>query len=104
MATSDRVSAQDPISAVSTAELEELEREPREAIADTDLLFNRETAWVRLNERVLQPAEEGSVPLLERAKFAPIYSKNLDALFMVPVAGPPGPVRPRTPPPPARGG
>jgi polyphosphate kinase len=88
MATPDRVAAQDPISAISTAELEELERErPREQAEDPDLFFNRETSWVRFNERVLVLAEDTSIPLLERVKFSAIYSKNLDEFFMVRVAG-----------------
>src|SRR3954469_16768171 len=85
--TPERVTAQDPISAVSTAELEELEREPRADLVDTDLFFNRETSWVRFNERVLELAEDEAVPLLERLKFAAIYVRNLDEFFMVRVAG-----------------
>src|SRR3954462_7250496 len=85
--TPERVTAQDPISAVSTAELEELEREPRADLVDTALFFNRETSWVRFNERVLELAEDESVPLLERVKFAAIYASNLDEYFMIRVAG-----------------
>src|SRR3954462_2453731 len=85
--TPERVTAQDPISAVSTAELEELEREPRADLVDTDLFFNRETSWVRFNERVLELAEDETGPLLERVKFAAIYVRNLDDFFMVRVAG-----------------
>ena len=36
---------------------------------------------------MLQLAEDAGVPLLERLKFAAIYSSNLDEFFMVRVAG-----------------
>jgi polyphosphate kinase len=56
-------------------------------LADPGLYFNRELSWLQFNDRVLQLAEDESVPLLERLKFCAIYSSNLDEFFMVRVAG-----------------
>jgi len=54
---------------------------------DTALYFNRELSWLDFNDRVLQLVEEADLPLLERVKFAAIYTSNLDEFFMVRVAG-----------------
>jgi polyphosphate kinase len=56
-------------------------------LTDSGLYFNRELSWLDFNDRVLQLAEDDSVPLLERVKFCAIYSSNLDEFFMVRVAG-----------------
>ncbi len=56
-------------------------------LADPELSFNREVSWVAFNDRVLQLAEDESQPLLERLKFAAIYTSNLDEFFMIRVAG-----------------
>ncbi len=56
-------------------------------LTDPGLYFNRELSWMQFNERVLQLAEDPSMPLLERVKFCAIYSSNLDEFFMVRVAG-----------------
>jgi polyphosphate kinase len=56
-------------------------------LADPSLYFNREVSWLDFNDRVLQLAEDPSVPLLERIKFCAIWEDNLDEFYMVRVAG-----------------
>ncbi len=55
-------------------------------LEDPSLYFNRELSWLDFNDRVLQLAEDPSVPLLERAKFCAIWESNLDEFYMVRVA------------------
>ncbi len=55
-------------------------------LSDPSLYFNRELSWLEFNDRVLQLAEDPSVPLLERVKFCAIWESNLDEFFMVRVA------------------
>ena len=72
---------------VKESAAEAVEAPPAPDLEDYALYFNRELSWLEFNARVLELAEDASVPLLERVKFCAIYSLNLDEFFMVRVAG-----------------
>ena len=48
--------------------------------------FNRDISWLSFNQRVLQEAEDPTVPLYERMKFLAIFSSNLDEFYRIRVA------------------
>src|SRR6476620_3673251 len=62
------------------------EHEPAD-LADPRLYFNRELSWVEFNARVVELCEQTDIPLMERVKFAAIYTSNLDEFFSIRVAG-----------------
>src|SRR5437764_2129670 len=61
--------------------------DPQSELSDPSLFTNREVSWLDFNDRVLQLAEDESLPLMERVKFLAIFVTNLDEFFMIRVAG-----------------
>lgn len=52
----------------------------------SQLMIPRDVSWMYFNYRILQEAQNKSVPLLERLSFMGIYSNNLDEFFRVRMA------------------
>ncbi|HEY2924265.1 MAG TPA: polyphosphate kinase 1, partial [Candidatus Eisenbacteria bacterium] len=49
--------------------------------------MSRALTWLGFNGRVLEEAQDPTLPVLERARFLGIFSSNLDEFFMIRVAG-----------------
>ena len=61
--------------------------DPADGALPANRFLDRELSWIAFNERVLELAQDPTIPLLERVRFVAIFASNLDEFFMVRVAG-----------------
>jgi polyphosphate kinase len=61
--------------------------EPTPELSDPMWYINRDLSHLEFNRRVMQMAQDPTVPLIERLRFLTILSSNLDEFFEVRVAG-----------------
>src|SRR5690606_19725809 len=79
--------------AITDAGLGDAEDDDFDAIEAPDSLLpdhryhDREISWLAFNQRVIELAEDPTLPELERSNFLAIFASNLDEYFMVRVAG-----------------
>jgi polyphosphate kinase len=68
----------------------EIDDRPKQDASDLDraqLYVNRELSLIEFQRRVLEEADDPSVPLLERVRFLSIFGSNMDEFFMIRLAG-----------------
>lgn len=88
----ESVLAADAVSPTAQSAPESTEKRPGAKPADGEhflawSVFNRDLSQLEFYKRVLEEANDESVPALERLKFLAVFCSNLDEFFMVRVSG-----------------
>ena len=77
----------DPSSKKYWADIDRLQEKLPALDKFPERFVDRELTWIDFNKRVLEQAQDRSLPVLTRAWFLSIFSSNLDEFYMVRVAG-----------------